>query len=262
MQKCAEEGHALAEKAGRDDLVAGLLGWLGAGRQAQGDLASATNFFDRALARAGGYCSVALGNYPLTLYLSGRIPEAVQRGQEATETYRSLGDNFAAAFSHPHLGLALAASGRYSEATRVFEEARQLGLKYEVWSFHARAIAMSAGFHLDVFDFKGNELLAEEARESALSKGFQASQVSADLDLVFNYARRGGGSRVRRMARMALGNQAKTGACRTGLRSRRLARRFEMGLGRRFAEPRCWPYQICGPRLGNSRKSASGSRPY
>ena len=121
MQKCAEEGHALAEKAGRDDLVAGLLGWLGAGRQAQGDLASATNFFDRALARAGGYCSVALGNYPLTLYLSGRIPEAVQRGQEATETYRSLGDTFAAAFAHPHLGLALAASGRYSEATRVFE---------------------------------------------------------------------------------------------------------------------------------------------
>jgi len=201
MRKCAEEGHALAEQAGRNDLVADLLAWLGASRQAQGDLASATDFFERALAKGGGYCSAVLGTYALTSYFSGRLTEAVQRAQESAEAFRSVGDTFAATFAHPHLGLALAASGRYSEATRVFEEARQLGVKHELWTFHARAIALSAGFHLDVFDFKGNELLAEEARERAGSVGFHPSQVSANLDLVFNYSRRGEISQAERLVK-------------------------------------------------------------
>jgi hypothetical protein len=68
-----------------------------------------------------------------------------------------------------HLGLALAGSGRYGEAMQVFAEARQFGVEYEVGHFVPRAIAMSAGFHLDVFDFAGNEALAEEARDLARS---------------------------------------------------------------------------------------------
>lgn len=191
MQRSAIEGHALAQKAGRDDLVAGLLAWLGASQQALGDLAAATRFFKRALAKGAGYCSAALGNFPLTLYLRGRTVEALERARESADAFRSLSDAFAATFGHAHLGLALAACGRYTEATRVFDEARKLGQQHEVWQFHARAIAMSAGFHLEVFDFKGNERLAEEARDRARSAGFQPSVVSASLDLVFNFTRRG-----------------------------------------------------------------------
>jgi class 3 adenylate cyclase/tetratricopeptide (TPR) repeat protein len=190
MQRSAAEGHALAQKAGRDDLVAGLLAWLGASRQASGDLTAATQLFKRALAKGAGYCSAALGNFPLTLYLRGRPAEALERARESADAFRSLSDAFAATFSHAHLGLTLAACGQYKEATRVFNEARQLGKQHEVWQFHARAIAMSAGFHLEVFDFKGNERLAEEARERARSAGFQPSVVSASLDLVFNFTRR------------------------------------------------------------------------
>ena len=164
MQRHATEGHALAEKAGRDDLVAALLGWLGASQQTLGDLVSATELYERALAQGAGFCSAGLAGYPLTLYLRGRNAEALDRARESAQNFRSLSDTFAATFGHPHLGLALAACGRYTEAASVFEEARQLGRKHEVWAFHARSIAMSAGFHLEVFDFKGNEKLAEEAR--------------------------------------------------------------------------------------------------
>src|SRR5262249_34717043 len=85
----------------------------------------------------------------------------------------------------------LAGVGQYREALAVFARAREVGKKFENWTFQARAIAMSAGFHLDVFDFEGHEAAANEARECALSMGFQPSVVSASIDLIFNHARRG-----------------------------------------------------------------------
>gem|GEM_PF-581951 len=203
MQRYVAEGQALAQIAGsenlRNDLVAELLAWQGASHQLQGDLLAATGLFERALATGGGFCSAALANYPLTLYWQGRTTEALARARESVQAFRSLGDMFAATFGHPHLGLALAACGRYAEAARVFDEARQLGLKHEVWTFLARSMAMSAGFHLELFDFRGNEALAEEARDRARSSGFGASLVSASLDLVFNFARRGEIVRAERM---------------------------------------------------------------
>jgi class 3 adenylate cyclase/tetratricopeptide (TPR) repeat protein len=191
MQKCAEEGHALATEVGREDLVAESLTWLGASQQALGNLTDAAEFFERARARGGGCFSAALANYPLTLYLRGRLQPALERAREAVEKFRNLSDFFAATFGHPHFGLVLAGCGRYAEAARVFAEARELGEKYEIWAFHARAVAMSAGFHLDVFDWEGHEALAQQAREHARSAPFRPSEVSADIDLVFNYARRG-----------------------------------------------------------------------
>jgi tetratricopeptide (TPR) repeat protein len=88
------------------------------------------------------------------------------------------------------MGLAFASTGQYAEAERVFDEARAFGREYEVWPLLARAIAMSAGFHLDVFDFAGNEALAEEARELGRSANFLPPVVSAGLDLLLNFARR------------------------------------------------------------------------
>jgi class 3 adenylate cyclase/tetratricopeptide (TPR) repeat protein len=215
MQRYADEGAVLAQGAGgkglTDDLVAGLLSWQGGKYQMQGDMAAATRLFDRALAKGAGFCSASLALYPLALYFQGRLAEALKRAQESAQAFRSLSDVFAATFGHAHLGLALAGCGRYSEAARVFDEASQLGRKHEIWTFQARALAMSAGFHLDVFDFQGNERLAEEAREQARSAGFPPSEVSASLDLVFNFARRGEVARADLLAGEAASAAARVG---------------------------------------------------
>jgi tetratricopeptide (TPR) repeat protein len=144
-----------------------------------------------------------------------------------------LSNMFATTFSHAHLGMALAASGRYSEAARVFEEAKQLGLKHEVWAFLARTVAISAGFHLDVFDFQGNELVAEEARERSRSTGFYPSLVSANIDLVFNFARRGDIGRAEQLAAETTAEAARISDWHGWLWELRLKQaRAEVALGR------------------------------
>jgi tetratricopeptide (TPR) repeat protein len=85
--------------------------------------------------------------------------------------------------------MALASTGRYEEAMQVFDEARRLGREYRLDTLLARAIAMSAGFHLDIFNFARAESLAQEAREMALSLNFAPPAVSAGIDLLLNYAR-------------------------------------------------------------------------
>ena len=239
MQRYAREGQALAEQVGRDDLVAGMMGWLAAAEQSAGELLAASDLYERALPRfracrrPSAATNVSLVLYPANLYLRGRIAEAVERGRESVKMCRGLADPFVATFGHPHLGLALAASGRYEEAMRVFDEARQLGVKYEVWPFHARAIAMSAGFHLDVFDFAGNEALAEEARERGRLSGFQPSAVSASLDLMFNFARRHEVSRAEKLVTETAEAVAKTGGWHRWLWELRFAQaRAEIALAR------------------------------
>lgn len=251
MQRYATEGHRLAKKAGRKDLVAASLGWLGESQQALGDLVSATDLYERALAHGAGFCSAGLAGYPVTLYLRGRTAEALDCARESARGFRSLSDTFAATFGHPHLGLALAACGRYAEAASVFEEARQLGRKYKVWPFHARAIAMSAGFHLEVFDFKGNEQLAEEAREQARLAGFQPSVVSASLDLVFNFARRGEIDRAERLAEETAAAAATTGGWHQWL--------WQLRLRQAHTELACARRDWSGA-LACARTSISGSR--
>jgi tetratricopeptide (TPR) repeat protein len=191
MCRYTKEGHAAARQTGRKDLIAASEAWLAAAEQCAGRLQSASRLFEHALVRGADYCSASHAMYPLNLYWRGRLREAASRSSEVARIYHNSSDTFAATFGHPHLGLALAAQGRYREAIDVFSEARQLGLNYEVWTFHARAIAMSAGFHLDVFDFEGNETLATEARERARFADFAPSLVSAGIDLVFNFCYRG-----------------------------------------------------------------------
>ena len=106
----------------------------------------------------------------LTHYWLGRSAEAIPRVRKAIELAH--GDTSATTFSLPHVGLALAGTGQYTEATKAFDEARRFGQEYEVWPLLARALSMSAGFHIDVFDFAGNETLVEEARELGRSANF------------------------------------------------------------------------------------------
>ncbi len=54
----------------------------------------------------------------------------------------------------------------------------------------AAAIAVPAGYHLNVFDFRGNEAINDEARELARSVDFLPTLVSGGLDLLLNFTRR------------------------------------------------------------------------
>src|SRR5260370_12979315 len=58
---------------------------------------------------------------------------------------------------------------------------------------------MSAGLHLDVFDYIGNEAIAEEVRDLPRSAAFPPSVVMAGIDLLLNFARRQEVSRAERL---------------------------------------------------------------
>ena len=92
--------------------------------------------------------------------------------------------------------LALAGSGRYAEAIEVFEETLRFGREYRIGPFLARGVAVSVGFHLDVFDLAGHERVAQEARELAGSLRFPPALASTGIDLLLNFARSGEPGRV------------------------------------------------------------------
>jgi tetratricopeptide (TPR) repeat protein len=198
VRRRATELRALGEHLGRIDFQIAALSWLAPTAAAEGDPAGSISIGEQAFARGH-----ALGLKPppmvhaymgLTYYWLGRIEEAVERSREGLETARQTARqaNHLSATLHalPHLGLSLAASGRYGDAALVFDEARRFGNQYGVGTLLARAIAMSAGFHLDLFDYGGNEALAEEARELARSLSFTPPVISTGIDLVLNLARR------------------------------------------------------------------------
>ncbi len=137
--------------------------------------------------------------YPITLYWLGRMDEAVEASREAVAVAQQENDISWVMSSLPHLGMALASTGQYAEAMQVFEEARRLGREYRLDTLLARAIAMSAGFHLDIFNFARAESLAQEARELALSLNFPPPAVSAGIDLLLNYARQQEAGRADRL---------------------------------------------------------------
>lgn len=131
-----------------------------------------------------------LGGYSLQLYLTGDGESAIEVSRAAVSTGRATGDTQGVLWNMPHIGMAAAAAGRYDEALTVFREARQFGEEYELLAGLPRCIAMSAGFHLDLFDFAGAEEIQEEARDLGRSH-FNPSAVSAGIDLLFNFTRRG-----------------------------------------------------------------------
>jgi len=67
---------------------------------------------------------------PLTLYLAGRSREALALTAAAADSARSSRDNTFIMYALTHVGLNMAALGRYAEATKVFHEARSFGRKY------------------------------------------------------------------------------------------------------------------------------------
>jgi tetratricopeptide (TPR) repeat protein len=184
------EALELAERVQRPDLAGNALGLLGRCYHSDGDLRKAIEIEGASIARAGKAATISHAYGPLSLYLAGRSSEGVALGTAGLEIARSARDTTLLMMSFPHLGLNLGASGRYREAAAVFEEANQFGRKYGVLPLVARATAMSAGFHLSVFDFEGAEALQYEARELGRAVGFAPTVVSAGIDLLLTLARR------------------------------------------------------------------------
>jgi tetratricopeptide (TPR) repeat protein len=138
--------------------------------------------------------ALAPGVLPLlstALCWAGRFSTAIERGREAVRIAREAGATDSTLLALQVLGLALASIGAYDDAERVFDEARRFGHDYGVGGFLARSIAMSAGYHLDVFDFDGHAAIAQEACELARSTNFLPTLTSASIDLLLNLARRG-----------------------------------------------------------------------
>ena len=193
LRRAADEVQALAEGLGRGDLETAAVGWLAGAIGADGDVPGVVDQCRRALARGrelGIPVPPQVHTYiSLSFYWLGQLDEAVERSGEGVEAARAANHTSALMWCLPHLGLARAARGEYDRAMQAFEEAHRFGREHAVTTLLARAVAMSAGFHLDVFDFAGNETLAEETRELARSFNFLPPAVSAGIDLLLNYAR-------------------------------------------------------------------------
>ena len=189
----ADEALELARLARNADLTAGALARLSLAESSDGNLTASARLWEQAIAYSGGLTptmGTAASITGLLTYWLGQLEDAIRLNSNAARTYRGWHATGLLVTTLGQSGIALAGSGCYAEAARVFEEAIRLGREYEVWHFVARATAMSAGFHLDLFNYAGNEALAEEARTLAKSINFQPPAASAGIDLLLNFARR------------------------------------------------------------------------
>jgi DNA-binding SARP family transcriptional activator/tetratricopeptide (TPR) repeat protein len=203
LRRYATEAARLAEQIGRHELMLHAEGWLAMGDNSDGHVEPSMRRFHDTAARARTL-GITPPGFVLPVYCNllnfrGAFAEAVQCGREAVDVARRTSDPANMMFALPHFGHALAAYGRYGEAEQVFAEARRFGREYGVGPLLARAIAVSAGYHLDVFDFRGNEAINEEARELARSVDFLPTLVSGGLDLLLNFIRRHDVDRAERL---------------------------------------------------------------
>ncbi|HEY3290908.1 MAG TPA: hypothetical protein VGK87_12325, partial [Anaerolineae bacterium] len=193
MREHVNAAMALAEAEQRADLATSAMIQLGFLESNNGNLKGAVEVYKRVLVR-GGDAHFYLGR---TFYWLGCYTDAQSHIRQAIELVRD--DPIKQIWPLQDLGLALVGTGLYTEADNLFDRSRQLCQEHDDRPLLARALANKAGFRLDVFDYAGNEALAEEARELARSVDFVVTVVSAGLDLMVNFARRGEVSRAEKM---------------------------------------------------------------
>ena len=196
LRPLVTEALGLAERVARQDLAAEALGWLGRAAQAEGNMEGAMELERRALAIPGVPMKGVLVFPPLTLYLAGELPTALDLARKAVGGARSSGESSSLIYALTHYGLALAGDGQYSEAAAIFDESRQFAKSCGAFPLLARATAMAAGWHMDVFDFRVAEAFQREAREIANEAAFVPSQASAGIDLLMLFARQGNPGRA------------------------------------------------------------------
>jgi tetratricopeptide (TPR) repeat protein len=233
VEQYATEALTLAEQLQRADLAANAMAWIARCRQASGDLRAAIDMDRRSMSRAPKEMTAAHIMGPLTLYLAGQSTQALVLAAAAADFARSSRDTTFIMYSLTHLGLNLAAAGRYAEATQAFHEARSFGRKYGAIPMLARATAMTAGLHLTLFDFESAEALQSEACELARSVGFVPPIVSAGIDSLLTFARRHEPGRATRLLEETSAAAASTGGWHQWLWQLRLTQaRAELALAR------------------------------
>jgi tetratricopeptide (TPR) repeat protein len=233
VEEYATTALTLAERLRRPDLAANAMAWLGRCRQAHGDLDGAIEMDRRSMARAPHTTTAAHIMGPLTLYLAGRSIDAISLAAGAADSARSSRDTTFMMYSLTHLGLNLAAVGRFTEAALAFQEARSLGRKYGAVPMLARATSMAAGLRLMFFDYEGAEALQAEACELARSVEFVPTIVSAGIDALFTFARRHEPGRAERLLAETASAATSTGGWHEWLWQLRLTQvRAELSLAR------------------------------
>jgi class 3 adenylate cyclase/tetratricopeptide (TPR) repeat protein len=195
LRERASQALQLATRVDRTDLAMDASFWLAWATGSEGDVASAIDQYQATEVQTNLH-GIALAPSVLPLYMTalcwaGRFPLAVERGREAVRIAREAGNTDATILAMQVLGLAFAGTGLYDEAAQVFADSARFGREYGIGPFLARSIAMSAGFHLDVFDFDGHLAITDEACELARSVGFMPPLISASIDRLLNFARRG-----------------------------------------------------------------------
>ncbi len=202
LRRHAADILSLAGRTNRGDLEAIAIAWLATVEGSAGNLPASVEQNRRAInrARAAGVTPPPVAYFgSMALYWLGRPHDATPGIREAVAVAREGNDISWSMWSLPNLGLALAATGRYGEALQTFAEARRLGRESGAETQLARSIACSAGFRLELGDAVGAEALCHEARQLAHSLGFVPPAISAGIDLLMNYARRGDVGRAERL---------------------------------------------------------------
>jgi transcriptional regulator with XRE-family HTH domain/tetratricopeptide (TPR) repeat protein len=193
IRRYASEALALAQQSGREDLAAHAMCRLALADSSEGDVRSAVQQYARAFRRAGldHLASLVSGvEYStLNLYWLAEYGTAVDRGRQAVDLARASGETTYTARALANLGLALTGTGRYDEALRTFDEARRFAREHRTDQWLARATAMCGGLHLEFFDYRGAQALAEEARAMGRSLGWPQAVASSGIDLLLNFAR-------------------------------------------------------------------------
>jgi class 3 adenylate cyclase/tetratricopeptide (TPR) repeat protein len=192
MRKHSEEALKLAEQAGREDLAGAALANLSVAASSDGDLHESVRIYERALLRSHGRPMGPTSSHAfqvMTHYWLGSYEKAISQAELVREQIH--GDVASLLELHGNAGAALTGLGRYGEAEKLFSEGIRLAREYEVWPYVARTTSISAGYHLELYDYTGHEVLAQEARQVAQENNFMSSLVSATIDLLFNYARIG-----------------------------------------------------------------------
>jgi tetratricopeptide (TPR) repeat protein len=194
MRRYASEALKLAEQIGRDDLAAQAMAEKAMADESDGEVVASIGQFQRAFARAGPdhrrSLVVGLAYYGQNLYYLGHYDEAADHIQEVLDFAQSSHDTVYILSALGNLLLTRAAQGRYQDAFQLIEKARRFAREYGSGRWVARIIAMWGGVHLDVGDYAGAEVLAEESCELARSVGFSPTLASAGIDLLMNYVRR------------------------------------------------------------------------
>jgi DNA-binding CsgD family transcriptional regulator len=133
-----------------------------------------------------------------------------------------------------------------------------LGRRYGIGTLLARAIAMSAGPHLDTFDYAAADELAEEARDVARTIDYVPPVISAAIDLLFLGARRHDLGRVAELAPQVEAGMATAGPWHAwGWRVRYAQARAEIALARRD-----WSEALRLSEVAGAESRAVGRRRY